>query len=435
MRMYDVIERKKRGAKLTKEEIEFVVNGFTKGEIPDYQMSAFLMAVYFQGMDLEETSQLTMAMANSGDMIDLSPIEGVKVDKHSTGGVGDKTTIALAPIVAAAGAKVAKMSGRGLGHTGGTIDKLESFAGFKVEIPEKQFFEQVNKHNIAVVGQSGDLAPADKKIYALRDVTATVDNISLIASSIMSKKIASGADAICLDVKCGSGAFMKNLDDAKELAKAMVSIGNHVGRKTMAVVTDMSQPLGCAVGNSLEVIEAIDTLRGKGPEDFTELTVTLATYMLIAAGVCEDAKSAYEKVQEVIKSGEAIKKLEEWVELQGGDKKAITDVSLLPLAHYSEDVFLKEEGYVEAIDAEVVGKAALVLGAGRETKDSKIDLAVGLKVLKKVGDKIDKSTPVATIYYNDKDKFEAAKKTLISAYTITDKAVVKPKLIYAVIEK
>ena len=435
MRMYDVIERKKRGAKLTKEEIEFVVNGFTKGEIPDYQMSAFLMAVYFQGMDLEETSQLTMTMANSGDMIDLSPIEGVKVDKHSTGGVGDKTTIALAPIVAAAGAKVAKMSGRGLGHTGGTIDKLESFAGFKVEIPEKQFFEQVNNHNIAVVGQSGDLAPADKKIYALRDVTATVDNISLIASSIMSKKIASGADAICLDVKCGSGAFMKNLDDAKELAKAMVSIGNHVGRKTMAVVTDMSQPLGCAVGNSLEVIEAIDTLRGKGPEDFTELTVTLATYMLIAAGVCEDAKSAYEKVQEVIKSGEAIKKLEEWVELQGGDKKAITDVGLLPLAHYSEDVFLKEEGYVEAIDAEVVGKAALVLGAGRETKDSKIDLAVGLKVLKKVGDKIDKSTPVATIYYNDKDKFEAAKQTLISAYTITDKEVVKPKLIYAVIEK
>ncbi len=435
MRMYDVIERKKRGAKLTKEEIEFVVNGFTKGEIPDYQMSAFLMAVYFQGMDLEETSQLTMTMANSGDMIDLSPIEGVKVDKHSTGGVGDKTTIALAPIVAAAGAKVAKMSGRGLGHTGGTIDKLESFAGFKVEIPEKQFFEQVNNHNIAVVGQSGDLAPADKKIYALRDVTATVDNISLIASSIMSKKIASGADAICLDVKCGSGAFMKNLDDAKELAKAMVSIGNHVGRKTMAVVTDMSQPLGCAVGNSLEVIEAIDTLRGKGPEDFTELTVTLATYMLIAAGVCEDAKSAYEKVHEVIKSGEAIKKLEEWVELQGGDKKAITDVGLLPLAHYSEDVFLKEEGYVEAIDAEVVGKAALVLGAGRETKDSKIDLAVGLKVLKKVGDKIDKSTPVATIYYNDKDKFEAAKQTLISAYTITDKEVVKPKLIYAVIEK
>ena len=435
MRMYDVIERKKRGAKLTKEEIEFVVNGFTKGEIPDYQMSAFLMAVYFQGMDLEETSQLTMTMANSGDMIDLSPIEGVKVDKHSTGGVGDKTTIALAPIVAAAGAKVAKMSGRGLGHTGGTIDKLESFAGFKVEIPEKQFFEQVNNHNIAVVGQSGDLAPADKKIYALRDVTATVDNISLIASSIMSKKIASGADAICLDVKCGSGAFMKNLDDAKELAKAMVSIGNHVGRKTMAVVTDMSQPLGCAVGNSLEVIEAIDTLRGKGPEDFTELTVTLATYMLIAAGVCEDAKSAYEKVHEVIKSGEAIKKLEEWVELQGGDKKAITDVGLLPLAHYSEDVFLKEEGYVEAIDAEVVGKAALVLGAGRETKDSKIDLAVGLKVLKKVGDKIDKSTPGATIYYNDKDKFEAAKQTLISAYTITDKEVVKPKLIYAVIEK
>ena len=435
MRMYDVIERKKRGAKLTKEEIEFVVNGFTKGEIPDYQMSAFLMAVYFQGVDLEVTSQLTMTMANSGDMIDLSPIEGVKVDKHSTGGVGDKTTIALAPIVAAAGAKVAKMSGRGLGHTGGTIDKLESFAGFKVEIPEKQFFEQVNNHNIAVVGQSGDLAPADKKIYALRDVTATVDNISLIASSIMSKKIASGADAICLDVKCGSGAFMKNLDDAKELAKAMVSIGNHVGRKTMAVVTDMSQPLGCAVGNSLEVIEAIDTLRGKGPEDFTELTVTLATYMLIAAGVCEDAKSAYEKVHEVIKSGEAIKKLEEWVELQGGDKKAITDVGLLPLAHYSEDVFLKEEGYVEAIDAEVVGKAALVLGAGRETKDSKIDLAVGLKVLKKVGDKIDKSTPVATIYYNDKDKFEAAKQTLISAYTITDKEVVKPKLIYAVIEK
>ena len=394
-----------------------------------------MMAIYFKGMTLEETSTLTMAMAHSGDMIDLSPISGVKVDKHSTGGVGDKTTIALAPIVAAAGGKVAKMSGRGLGHTGGTIDKLESFEGFKVEIPEEAFFEQVNKHHIAVVGQSGELAPADKKLYALRDVTATVDNMSLIASSIMSKKIASGADAICLDVKCGSGAFMKNLDDAKGLAKAMVAIGNHVGRRTMAIVSDMNQPLGFAVGNALEVIEAIETLKGNGPEDFTKLTTTLACHMLVLGKVCEDLDAAKNKVDEVIRSGAATKKLQEWVALQGGNAAAVLDYSLLPTAPYQKEVILSDTGYVKAIEAETVGKAALVLGAGRETKESQIDLSVGLIIHKKIGDEVKENEAIATIYYNDEAKFEAAKAILVSAYALDEQPVEKSPLIYEIITK
>lgn len=435
MRMYDIIEHKKRGLVLTKEEIDFFITQYTKGEIPDYQVSALMMAIYFQGMSLEETSHLTMAMAHSGDMIDLSPIEGVKVDKHSTGGVGDKTTIALAPIVAAAGGKVAKMSGRGLGHTGGTIDKLESFEGFKVEIPEESFFDQVNKHHIAVVGQSGELAPADKKLYALRDVTATVDQMSLIASSIMSKKIASGADAICLDVKCGSGAFMKNLKDAEGLAKAMVEIGNHVGRQTMAVVSDMNQPLGHAVGNALEVIEAIETLKGNGPEDFTELTKTLAAHMLVLGKVCTSLEEAMVKVDEVISSGLALAKLQEWVALQGGNAEAVLDYSLLPTAPYKKDIYLNEEGFVKAIEAETVGKAALVLGAGRETKVSVIDLSVGLIIHKKIGDYVAKDEAIATIYYSDETKFEAAKELLLSAYGLTDVAVEKSPLIYEIITK
>lgn len=434
MRMYDIIEHKKKGKTLSKEEIHFVVDGYTKGSIPDYQVSALMMAIYFQGMNLEETATLTMEMAQSGDEIDLSPIEGIKVDKHSTGGVGDKTTIVLAPLVAAVGGKVAKMSGRGLGHTGGTIDKLESFKGFRVELSEEDFFKQVNEHHIAVVGQSGELAPADKKLYALRDVTATVDNMSLIASSIMSKKIASGADAICLDVKCGTGAFMKTLEDAKALAHAMVDIGNHVGRHTMAVVSDMNQPLGFAVGNALEVIEAIETLKGNGPADLTELTTTLASHMLVMAKVCENLELAKKAVNEVIQNGKAIAKLQEWVTLQGGDAKAVLDYSLLPQAQYQKEVLLDEEGYVSSIEAESVGKAALVLGAGRETKESTIDLAVGIVIHKKIGEAVVKGEPVATLYYNDLAKCEAAEAILKSAYALSQSKVKAQTLIYDIIE-
>ena len=418
---------------LTKEEIQFVVDGYTNGTIPDYQVSALLMAIYFQGMSLEETAQLTMAMAQSGDMIDLSPISGIKVDKHSTGGVGDKITIVLAPLVAAVGAKVAKMSGRGLGHTGGTIDKLESFEGFKVEISEEDFFKQVNEHHIAVVGQSGELAPADKKLYALRDVTATVDNMSLIASSIMSKKIASGADAICLDVKCGSGAFMKTLEDAEALARAMVDIGNHVGRHTMAIVSDMNQPLGYAVGNALEIIEGIETLKGNGPEDLTKLTITLASHMLVLANVCDSLEEAETKVQEVIQNGKAIEKLQEWIALQGGNPEAVVNYSLLPQAGHKKAVTLGQAGYVAGIEAESVGKAALVLGAGRETKESDIDLSVGIVIHKKIGDVIGADDVVATIHYNDENKCKAAEEILKAAYSVSHEKVEPNTLIYKVI--
>lgn len=434
MHMYDLIEHKKKGKALTEEEIKFFIEGYTKGCIPDYQVSALMMAIYFQGMNLEETAQLTMAMAKSGDEIDLSPIEGIKVDKHSTGGVGDKTTIVLAPLVAAAGGKVAKMSGRGLGHTGGTIDKLESIPGFKVVMSEEDFFKQVNTNHIAVVGQSGDLAPADKKLYALRDVTATVDQMSLIASSIMSKKIASGADAIVLDVKCGTGAFMKKLEDARALASAMTNIGKHVGRKTRAIVSDMNQPLGFAVGNSLEVIEAIETLKGNGPKDLTELTVTLASHMLVLAEVYSDLQSARAGVESLISSGEAVLKLKEWIGLQGGNPAAVDDYSLLPQAAYQKEVVLEKTGYVQAIDAEEVGRAALVLGAGRETKESSIDLAVGLIIHKKMGDQVHSGESIATLYYNDAKKAEEAEKVLQAAYTLSQEQVNLMPLIYEVIE-
>ena len=434
MRMYDIIDHKKRGKILTKEEITFVVNGYTKGEIPDYQVSALLMAIYCQGMSPEETAQLTMAMANSGDIIDLSDIEGIKVDKHSTGGVGDKTTIVLAPLVAAAGVKVAKMSGRGLGHTGGTVDKLESFEGFKVELSEEQFIENVNKHGIAVVGQSGDLAPADKKLYALRDVTATVDHIALIASSIMSKKIASGAEAIVLDVKCGSGAFMKNLDDARALGKSMVTIGKLVGRRTLAVVSDMSQPLGYAVGNALEIIEAIETLKGNGPEDLTNLVIALASRMLVLAEVAQTNEEGEVKIKALLASGEAVEKLKEWIGLQGGNIAAIEDYSLLPGAAHTMPIYLNQTGYVKAIDAEEVGKAALLLGAGRETKESTIDLGVGLVIHKKIGDKVEAGEAVATFYYNDTSRLEGAVQTLQAAYEITQEEVSKNTLIYDLID-
>lgn len=434
MRMYDLIMKKRNGGTLTKEEIEFMVQGFTKGEIPDYQMSAMMMAVYFMGMDEQETLHLTMAMAHSGDMLDLSAIEGIKVDKHSTGGVGDKTSLALTPMVAACGIKVAKMSGRGLGHTGGTIDKLESFPGFTTEIDEEQFIENVNKIGIAIMGQTADLAPADKKLYALRDVTATVDNMSLIASSIMSKKLASGADAIVLDVKTGSGAFMKKEEDARALAKEMVTLGNNAGRKTVAVISDMDQPLGYAVGNALEVKEAIDTLNGNGPEDFVQLCLTLGAHMVVAGGKAETIEEAKCMLEQVIRDGSALKKLAEFVEAQGGDPKVVYDSQLLPKADYVEEIPSPAEGYVSRIVCDEIGICSLMLGGGRETKESVIDLSVGLVLQKKVGDYVKKGEALAQIHGNDKEKMQAAAKRFIQSYSFSSEPVEKQPFIKAVIE-
>lgn len=415
MRMYDLIMKKRNGFALTTEEIDFMVKEYTAGSIPDYQMSAMMMAVYFQGMSGEETAALTMAMAHSGDMLDLSAIDGIKVDKHSTGGVGDKTSIALTPMVAACGIKIAKMSGRGLGHTGGTIDKLESFQGFTTGISTAQFMKQVNDIGISIMGQTLDIAPADKKLYALRDVTATVDNLSLIASSIMSKKLASGADAIVLDVKTGSGAFMKKEEEAFALAKEMVMLGNHAGRNTIAVVTDMDQPLGLAVGNALEVKEAIETLQGKGPQDFVKLCMTLGTQMLIAGGRAEDEAQAEAMLAGVIKDGSALGKLAEFVKAQGGDAAAVYDTSLLPKASIVEEILSEEEGYLEKLVCDEVGICALLLGGGRETKESEIDLSVGLVLHKKVGDYVKKGESLASIHANDAGKLAAAKERFLKA--------------------
>ena len=388
MRMYDLIMKKRNGEALDEKEIQYMINGYTKGEIPDYQMSAMTMAIYFQGMNEQETLALTMAMAHSGDMLDLSDIHGVKVDKHSTGGVGDKTSLALTPMVAALGIPVAKMSGRGLGHTGGTIDKLESFTGFSTAISEEQFKENVNRIGIAIMGQTADLAPADKKLYALRDVTATVDNMSLIASSIMSKKLAAGADAIVLDVKTGSGAFMKKEEDAAALAKEMVKLGKGAGRKTFAVISDMDQPLGFAVGNALEVKEAIDTLNGKGPEDFVELCMTLGSQMILAAGKAESTEQAREMLQGVIQDGSALRKLAEFIHAQGGDEKLVYHPEKLPVASMIEEIPAPQDGYIQHIVCDEIGMCSLILGGGRETKESEIDLSVGLVLHKKVGDQV-----------------------------------------------
>ncbi len=424
MRMYDIIMKKRNGKVLSEQEIRYFVNGYTKGDIPDYQVSALMMAIYFQGMNEEETLALTMAMKESGDELDLSGIDGVKVDKHSTGGVGDKTSLALTPMVAACGIPVAKMSGRGLGHTGGTIDKLESFKGFSTAISKETFVENVNEIGIAIMGQTADLAPADKKLYALRDVTATVDNMSLIASSIMSKKLAAGADAIVLDVKTGSGAFMKTSEDAKALAEEMTKIGNNAGKKTIAVVSDMDQPLGFAVGNALEVKEAIDTLKGRGPEDFVELVMTLGTQMLIAGGKAGSEAEARKMLQETIDSGSALKKFAEFVKAQGGDANAIYDTGLLPRASIVEPVFIQETGYIEHIECDEVGVCSLMLGGGRETKDSEIDLSVGILLTRKVGEYVDRGDIVAYIHGNNHEKIRAARKRLLDAYTIS---VVKPE--------
>jgi len=433
MRMYDIIMKKRNGDSLSKEEIDFFIEGYTKGEIPDYQVSALMMAIYFQKMNKEETVNLTMAMAKSGDMLDLSSIEGVKVDKHSTGGVGDKTSLALIPMVASCGLKIAKMSGRGLGHTGGTIDKLESFDGFITGLPIERFYENVNSIGLALMGQTADLAPADKKLYALRDVTATVDNMSLIASSIMSKKLAAGADSIVLDVKTGSGAFMKAKEDAFALAREMVDIGNMAGRKTIAVVTNMDEPLGNAVGNALEVKEAIATLRGEGPKDFVEVCMTLGTQMLIAGKVAENEEQARKMLKESIDSGKALQKLAEFVAHQDGDKEAVFDVSRLPQASIQVPVLSTKEGYIEHIDCDEIGICSLILGGGRETKADVIDLSVGLILEKKVGDYVKIGEPLAILHANDASKADIATKRFLNAYHFSTSKVEKQAMIQGII--
>lgn len=427
MRMYDVIMKKRNGGELTKEEIQYFVQGYTKGEIPDYQASALMMAIYFEKMSEQETYELTMAMAHSGDMYDLSEIHGCKVDKHSTGGVGDKTSLALTPMVAACGIPVAKMSGRGLGHTGGTIDKLESFPGFHTSLTREQFVHNVNEIGIAIMGQTGTIAPADKKLYALRDVTATVDNMSLIASSIMSKKLAAGADAIVLDVKTGSGAFMKAEEDAFALGKEMVQIGKNAGRKTIAVISDMDQPLGRAIGNALEVKEAIATLQGKGPEDFVELCMTLGTQMLIAGGKAGNTEDARAMLQQVIADGSALQKLACFVEAQGGDAAAVYNTDLLPKAEKIVPVGSKSEGYIQKIACDEIGICSLILGGGRETKESDIDLSVGIVLEKKVGDYVKVGEPLGYIHGNDEQKIQAAIARFYPAYQIgADKVAAVP---------
>ncbi|MBQ7358667.1 MAG: pyrimidine-nucleoside phosphorylase [Lachnospiraceae bacterium] len=433
MRMYDLISKKKLGEALTKEEIEFMVTGFTDGSIPDYQMSAMMMAIYFQGMNPEETVALTMAMAKSGDMLDLSAIDGIKVDKHSTGGVGDKTSLALTPMVAACGIPVAKMSGRGLGHTGGTIDKLESFPGFSTGIETEQFISQVNEIGIAIMGQTADLAPADKKLYALRDVTATVDNMSLIASSIMSKKLAAGADAIVLDVKTGSGAFMKEEADAKALAKIMTDIGNGVGRCTKAVISDMDQPLGFAVGNALEVIEAIETLNGNGPEDFSLLCMELGAQMLLSANKAQTVEKAKAMLLEVIDNGKALDKLAEFVKAQGGDESYVYHPEKFTLAMFKRPINAPVSGYVSHIECDEIGVCSLMLGGGRETKDSEIDLSVGFVLQKKVGDYVEAGQPLAIMYGNDIAKMDMAEERFVKAYTFSDIKPAECLMIKAVI--
>lgn len=433
MRMYDLILKKRHGEALTGEEIRWMIGEYTNGDIPDYQMSAMLMAICFQGLDKVETYELTMAMARSGEMLDLSIIHGIKVDKHSTGGVGDKTSLALTPIVASLGIPVAKMSGRGLGHTGGTIDKLESIPGFSTQLTDEKFEEQVNSIGISIMGQTKDLAPADKLLYALRDVTATVDQISLIASSIMSKKLAAGADAILLDVKTGSGAFMKEESDAIALAQEMVDIGKNAGRKMTAVITNMDEPLGMAVGNILEVKEAIETLKGNGPKDFVELVETLASYMLILGGVSKDFEEAREQVRQVIQNGKALDKLKQFVSAQGGDTSYIDHPELFEQASIIEEIRSEQDGFVGSINAQEIGICSLLLGGGRETKDSKIDPAVGLVFSKKVADPVKKGDVLATIYGNDSEKVKQAVEHFKKNYHITEEQPVKPAMIREVL--
>lgn len=435
MYMGGLIIKKRNGEALSKEEIEFMIEGYVKGDIPDYQMSAMMMAIYFQGMTDEETVNLTMAMAHSGDMLDLSAIDGVKVDKHSTGGVGDKTSLVLGPMVAALGVPIAKMSGRGLGHTGGTIDKLESIMGFHTALTTEQFIQNVNRVKLAIMGQTADIAPADKKLYALRDVTATVENMSLIASSIMSKKLAAGADAIVLDVKTGSGAFMKKESDSRALAEEMVKIGNAAGRKTVAVISDMDQPLGYAVGNALEVREAIATLKGEGPSDLEELCITLGSQMLLCAGRVAEEQEAEKLLRETIHNGTALDKFAEFVQAQGGDSSCVYQPDKLPLAAVKKEVQSTQAGYIEKILCEEIGVASLLLGGGRRKKEDTIDLSVGIVLHKKAGDPVEKGDSLATIYGNDANRIEEAYHRIEEAYSYSVTAVPKQALIKCIIKE
>lgn len=431
--MIDLICKKKQGGSLTLDEINFMVEGYTSGELPDYQMSAMLMAICFKGMDKREIANLTLAYVNSGDRIDLTEIKGIKVDKHSTGGVGDKVSLIIIPLVASSGVPVAKMSGRGLGHTGGTIDKLEAIEGFKTNLARDDFLHNVNTYKMALAGQSANLTPADKKIYALRDVTATVDSVPLIAASVMSKKIASGADAIVLDVKVGSGAFMKTLSEAKELAYTMVEIGNSLHRKTVAIVTDMSQPLGHEVGNANEVKEAIEVLKGKGAQDLTAVSITIAAYMAVLGGAYSDFNIACSALEQVIKSGMAIEKLKQLIEIQGGNPGVIDNPDKLPQAKNHVEVKSLKSGYVTAINAEAIGIAAMILGAGRKKKEDQIDYSAGLTIVKKVGDKVSAGDTICVLHTNF-DQYEEAEVLVISSFLFSDTKPAPINYIYEVIQ-
>lgn len=433
MRMYDIIHKKRNGGELSEEEIRFFIEGYTDESIPDYQAAALCMAVYFRGMTPKETSILTLAMAESGDQIDLGGIEGFTVDKHSTGGVGDKTSLIVVPIVASCGGKVAKMSGRGLGHTGGTVDKLESIPGFRTELNPDDFIKQVNGIGLCIVGQTGELAPADKKLYALRDVTATVESIPLIASSIMSKKLAAGSKGIVLDVKTGSGAFMKTVEESENLAKEMVAIGKSAGRSVTAVITNMDIPLGDSVGNSLEVIEAIKILKGEGESDLTEVCLTLAAQMLsMVTG--EDEKTCYSMAKGAIDNGLAINKLREMISAQGGNANVVDDYSLFKQPKYTAEIFSECDGYIEHTDAEKIGIASVILGAGREKKGDPIDPSAGIVLKKKTGDYVKKGEPLAVFYTDDEGKIEGAKQEFLDAFTFGNERTQPQKLIYKIIK-
>lgn len=433
MRMYDIILKKRANLPLTDEEIRFVIDGYVKGEIPDYQVSALLMTIVFNGMNARELGTLTLAMAQSGNMVDLSNIDGITVDKHSTGGVGDKTTLIIAPLVAASGGKVAKMSGRGLGHTGGTIDKMESIPNLKVSLEQDAFINQVNKIGLAVIGQSEGLAPADKKLYALRDVTGTVDSIPLIASSVMSKKLASGAQAILLDVKVGSGAFMKNIEDAREFAKAMVDIGKENGRSVKAILTDMDRPLGHAIGNALEIREVIDTLKGHGPEDLTHECIIMAAHMLVLSHIC-DYETALSRVQEALDSGAALERLRMMIDAQDGDSRVIDDESLLAIGKFTYDVTAPQDGYITHMNTEQCGIASVMLGAGRTVKDGPIDYSAGILMHKKTGDSVTVGECIATLYASDESLLSNAAKTYLEAITFGETAPIMADTILDIVE-
>lgn len=430
MRMYDLISKKRNGGALNREEMTHLIEGYVKGEIPDYQMAAFLMAVYFQGMTKEETAVMTDLVARSGDVVDLSSIEGIKVDKHSTGGVGDKTTLIVAPLAAACGVKVAKMSGRGLGHTGGTVDKLESIPGMRVSLERDEFFDIVNKTGLCVIGQSGNLTPADKKLYALRDVTATVESIPLIAVSIMGKKLAAGSDCILLDVKTGSGAFMNSVEDSLSLAQEMVSIGESAGKKTVALITNMDIPLGNNIGNSLEVIEAVETLKNQGPEDLTQVCIQLAANMLYLAGI-GDMESCLAKVKEALENGTALQKFVEMVEAQGGDSSVIKDTDKFETASIVKEVLSPYDGYITFMDTKECGIASCILGAGRETKEDVIDYSAGIVLKKKTGDKINKGDVLAVLYGNEEEKMQPAEEQFLRALKVDTEKPEEAKLVYA----